>query len=420
MTSQAVSVEPFRVVVPQVTLDDLAERLARTRWPGELDGAGWEDGTSPAFLRELVGWWQTSFDWRAQEAAINRFPQFRASVDGVRLHFVHVQGKGPAPLPLVLTHGWPSTFYELLPLVPLLTDPANHGGDAADAFDVVIPSLPGYGFSDPLPGRGSAKRVPGLWLQLMTDVLGYERFGAHGGDIGAMVANRLALEHPERLVGIHLTRPADPYVGPGAAPLTEAEQALLPARARWHETEGGYVHLQRTRPQTLAYGLADSPVGLAAWILEKWRAWSDCDGDPERRFTKDQLLTTVMLYWVTGTIGSSFRFHRDWALGAASLPDALAEALAERDAVPAGVVRPLGRDERIQVPAAVALFDYRCPREWAERAYSDLRRFTDMPRGGHFTAMEEPELLAEDLRAFFHALRSDGRSFPVTSQPSAR
>jgi pimeloyl-ACP methyl ester carboxylesterase len=341
----------------------------------------------------------------AQEAAINRFAQFRAIVDGVRLHFVHERGKGPAPLPLVLSRGWPSTFYELLPLVPLLTDPASHGGDPADAFDVVIPSLPGYGFSDPLQGPGSANRVPGLWATLMTDVLGYARFGAHGGDIGAMVANRLALEHPERLVGIHVTRAADPYVGPGAAPLTAAEQELLADRARWHEHEGGYVHLQRTRPQSLAYGLADSPVGLADWIVEKWRAWSDCDGQVERRFTKDQLLTTVMLYWVTGTIGSSFRFHRDWALGAASLPEALAEALADRAEIPPGVVAPLRRGERIQVPAALALFDYPCPREWAERAYGDLRRFTDMPRGGHFTAMEEPELLAEDLCAFFRGLR---------------
>jgi pimeloyl-ACP methyl ester carboxylesterase len=394
-------VEPFSIAVPQATLDDLAERLARTRWPDAADGPGWEDGTSPAFLRALVDWWQTGYDWRAQEAALNRFTHFKATVDGIGLHFVYERGRGPAPLPLVLTHGWPSTFYELLPLVPLLTDPASHGGDAADAFDVVIPSLPGYGFSDPLQGRGSANRVPELWATLMVDALGYPRFGAHGGDIGAMVANRLALEHPERLVGIHVTRAAEPYVGPGAAPLTEAEQALLEARARWHEHEGGYAHLQRTRPQTLAFGLADSPVGLAAWIVEKWRAWSDCDGQVTRRFSNDQLLTTVMLYWVTGTIGSSFRFHREWALGAASHP----EAWTGRDEVPAGVVRPLGRGERIQVPAAVALFDYPCPREWAERAYGDLRRFTDMPRGGHFTAMEEPQLLAEDLRGFFRALR---------------
>jgi pimeloyl-ACP methyl ester carboxylesterase len=405
MRDGVVDLERFRVDVPQATLDDLQQRLSRTRWPDELDGSSWEDGTSLAYLRELVGWWQTGFDWRAQEAAINRFPQFRATVDGVGLHYVHVRGRGPAPLPLVVTHGWPSTFYELLPLVPLLTDPAGHGGDAADAFNVVIPSLPGYGFSDPLVGPGSANRVPGLWVKLMTDVLGYGRFGAHGGDIGAMVANRLALEAPERLIGIHVTRAADPYLGPGAAPLTEAEQALRPTRARWHEDEGAYAHLQRTRPQTVAYGLADSPVGLAAWIVEKWRSWSDCDGEVERRFTKDQLLTTVMLYWVTGTIGSSFRFHRDWSLGAASQPDALAEALAERPQAPAGVTRPLGRGERIRVPAAVALFDYPCPREWVERTYGDLRRFTDMPRGGHFTAMEEPELLADDLRAFFRALR---------------
>jgi pimeloyl-ACP methyl ester carboxylesterase len=291
--------ERFTVEVPEATLGDLAERLARARWPGALNGSGWEDGTSPAFLRELVGWWQTGFDWRAHEAAINRYAHFRATVDGV----------------------------------------------------------------------GAAPRVAELWAELMTDVLGYERFGAHGGDIGAMVANRLALEHPERLAGIHVTGTADPYVGPGAAPLTPGEQAMLSARAHWHEVEGGYVHLQRTRPQTLAYGLADSPVGLAAWILEKWRAWSD--GDLERRFTKDQLITTVMLFWATGTISSSFRFHRDWALGAASLPEALAVALADRTEVPAGVVRPLGRGERIGVPAAVALFDYRCPREWAERAYSE-------------------------------------------------
>src|SRR5215211_6085570 len=222
-------------------------------WPGpagrgELDGSGWEHGTSLAFMRELVEWWRTRFDWRAQEAAINRFPQFRVTLDGIGLHVVRVRGKGPAPLPLILTHGWPSTFYELLPLVPLLTDPARHGGDPAEAFDVVIPSLPGYGFSDPLRGTGSTNRVPGMWAKLMTEVLGYARFGAHGGDIGAMVANRLALEHPERLVGIHVTRAADPYVGPGAPPLTEAEQAPVEARAHWHEVEGGYVHLQRTRP----------------------------------------------------------------------------------------------------------------------------------------------------------------------------
>jgi len=399
-----VSLQPFTVDVPQATLDDLAERLARARWPGELDGAGWEDGTSPAFLRELVGWWRTGFDWRAQEAAINQFPQFRATVDGVGLHFVRVPGTGPAPLPLVLTHGWPSSFYELLPLVGPLTDPASHGGDAADAFDVVIPSLPGYGFSDPLPGRGSSARIPALWARLMTDVLGYERFAAHGGDLGAYVTNRLGYEFPDRVLGIHVTMVAEADLGSDAAPPSAAERAFLADRVAGQEAGGGYTHIQRTRPQTLAYGLADSPVGLAAWILDKWREWSDCGGDPERRFTKDQLLATVMLYWVTGTIGSSFRIYRDWALGMADRPETW--RLPGRDWVPAGVQpRPLPAGEQLQVPVAVALFRERWPREWAERVYGDLRRFTEMPRGGHFPALEEPELLAHDLRAFFRGLR---------------
>ena len=382
----------------------LRVELEPAAWPHKLDGLGWENGTSPAFLRELVAWWRSGFDWRAQEAALNRFPQFRATVDGIGLHFVHVPGKGPAPLPLVCTHGWPSTFYELLPLVELLTDPAGHGGDAADAFDVVIPSLPGYGFSDPLPGHGGSSRIPGLWARLMTQVLGYTRFGAHGGDIGAYVTNRLGYELPEQVVGIHVTMVAEADLGPGAAPPSDAERVFLTDRVAGQETGGGYSHMQRTRPQTLAYGLTDSPVGLAAWIVDKWREWSDCDGDPERRFTKDQLLTTVTLYWVTGTIGSSFRVYRDWALGMDDRPETWRGR--DREQVPAGIEpRPLPAGEQIQVPAAVALFRERWPREWAERVYRDLRRFTEMPRGGHFPALEEPELLADELRSFFRDLR---------------
>ena len=294
----------------------------------------------------------------------------------------------------------PSAFYELLGLIGPLTDPGAHGGDPADAFDVVIPSLPGYAFSDPIPGRGSARRVPELWAALMSDVLGYERFAAHGGDIGAMVTNRLAYEFPERLVGLHVAV-AEPYVGSGCAPLSDAERAMLAERLAGQETGGAYAHVQRTRPQTLAFALSDSPVGLAAWILDRWWDWSDCDGDLERRFTKDQLLTTVMLYWVTGTIGTSFRLYRDWALGSGSRP----ETWQGRDGVVAGVERPFPAGERIQVPAAVALWEARYPREWAQRSYADLQRFTEMPRGGHFAAMEEPELLVEDIRAFFRDLR---------------
>jgi len=235
----------------------------------------------------------------------------------------------------------------------------------------------------------------------MRDVLGYERFGGVGGDIGAMVTNRLAYELPQHLVGIHVALVAEPYVGPGAAPLTAAERTMLDQRAIGQETGGAYAHVQRTRPQTLAFALGDSPVGLAAWILDRWWDWSDCDGDLERRFTKDELLTTVMLYWVTGTIGTSFRVYRDWALGAGSRP----EAWEGRVEVVMGVERPLPPGERIEVPAAVALWEARYPREWAQRAYGDLRRFTEMPRGGHFPAMEEAELLVEDIRAFFRELR---------------
>jgi pimeloyl-ACP methyl ester carboxylesterase len=395
---------PFTVHVPDATLADLRERLGRTRWLDELDGTGWEDGTSPAFMRELLEWWRTGFDWRAQEAAINRYPHFRATVDGVALHFLHLRGRGPAPLPLLLSHGWPSSFLELLPLVPLLTDPSTHGGDADDAFDLVIPSLPGYGFSDPLPGRGASALIPGLWVRLMTEVLGYPQFAAHGGDIGAYVTNRLGVEAPERVLGIHVTMAAEPYVGEGAAPLSDAERAFLRERVAAKEAGGGYNHIQRTRPQTLAYGLADSPAGLAAWILDKWWAWSDCGGDLERRFTKDELLTTVTLYWATQTIGSSLRVYRDWALGMEDRPETW--RVHQRDWAPAGVEpRPLDPGEQIRVPAAVALFDYEAPREWVERAYADLRRFAQMPRGGHFAALEEPELLAEDLRAFFRDLR---------------
>ncbi|MEN3279856.1 MAG: hypothetical protein V7607_996 [Solirubrobacteraceae bacterium] len=396
------STEPFAVEVAQAILDDLDQRLARVRWAQQLDGPGWEDGASPAWLRTLVGWWRDGFDWRAQEAALNRFAHFRTTIGGVGLHYVHARGRGRAPLPIVLTHGWPSTFYELLGLIGPLTDPAAHGGDPRDAFDVVIPSLPGYAFSDPLPGRGSARRIPALWVALMRDVLGYDRFAAHGGDIGAMVTNRLAYEFPDALVGVHVALVAEPHVGIGAPPLTDAERTMLAERAKGQETGGAYAHLQRTRPQTVALALDDSPVGLAAWILDRWWDWSDCGGDLERCFTKDELLTTVMLYWVTQTIGSSFRVYRDWALGSGSRP----EAWEGRDDVVAGVERPLRPGERIAVPAAVALWEARYPREWAARSYADLRRFTEMPRGGHFAAMEQPDLLVEDIRTFFRDLRS--------------
>jgi pimeloyl-ACP methyl ester carboxylesterase len=380
--------EPFRIHVTDETLSDLADRLSRTRWPDELAGAGWDYGTSGAYLRELVEYWRTAFDWRAQEHHLNTFHHFRARAGDLAIHFIHERGRGPAPLPIVVTHGWPGSFAEMVKIIPLLADPGAHGGDPDDAFDVVVPSMPGYGFSERPPRPGvSHEAIADLWAELM-DGLGYARFGAQGGDWGAGVSTYLALRHAPRVTGLHLNYipgSYQPYVDITAPPLSEAEQQFLVDRERWLRDEYGYGHLQATRPQTLAYGLNDSPAGLAAWIVEKLRAWSDCDGDLERRFTRDELLMHVMIYWVTGTIGSSIRLYR------------------ESRATPLA----LGPGQTIEVPTAVAVFPLEMPSppaEWVARGYN-LQRWTIMPRGGHFAAMEEPELLAEDIRAFFRPLR---------------
>lgn len=382
-------VRSFTIRVPETTLVDLRQRLRHTRWPDELHDVGWDYGSSLSYIKELVEYWHARFDWRAQERLLNTFPHFRAQVDGLGIHFVHVRGQGPNPLPLLITHGWPSTFFEMYKIIPRLTDPARYGGDPADAFDVVVPSMPGYGFSDHPTQRGMhVMRIADLWASLMQG-LGYSRFGAQGGDWGASVTARLGFAYPARVVGIHVTSVASgtiqPYLGPGARELSAAERAFLDARAAWLQAEGGYSHLQGTKPQSLAYGLNDSPAGLAAWIVEKFRTWSDCDGDVERRFTKDELLTTVTIYWATHTISSSVRLyyeaqHHPWRFQ---------------------------QGERIQVPCAVALFPKDLshpPREWGERSYN-VQRWTEMPRGGHFAAMEEPDLLVEDIRAFFRTLR---------------
>jgi pimeloyl-ACP methyl ester carboxylesterase len=388
-------VRPFRIDVPQAALDDLGERLARVRWPAGGDHDG---GPEPAFVRNLVVHWRDRYDWRAAERALNGLPQVRVEVGGIRIHTVHARGRGPRPLPLLLTHGWPSTFAEFAPVVGMLTDPAAHGGDPDDACDLVMPSLPGYGFSDPLP-PGQAGRVTALWVGLM-EALGYERFVAHGGDVGAFVTNRIAVEYPQRLLGIHTGFPVEPQPVDGSA-LSEEEGNFLDRRRHDREAGGAYAHAQRTRPLTLAYGLSDSPVGLAAWILDKWRDWTDCDGDLLSRFTFDDLLTVVSLYWLTGTIGTSFRFYREWGLG--SDPGL---RTAHYPLTPPGVdVYPLETGRRIDVPAAVALFKARFPRQFVARGYTDLRRFTVMPRGGHFPAAEEPRALVADLWAFLRTLR---------------
>ena len=380
-------VQPFKIAVDDEVLDDLRQRLADTRWPDEIPGSGWDYGSNLDYLKSLVEYWRTGFDWRAQETLINSFSHFKADVDGLGIHFIHERGKGPNPIPLVITHGWPSTFFEMYKIVPLLSDPGSHGGDPADAFDVVAPSLPGFGFSDRPQQRGmDVLRVTDMWAKLMTEGLGYQRFAAQGGDIGAGVTSRLGYAHPEKMIGIHVTstRPT-PYLGAGADELSEAEKAFLDQRQNWQQAEGGYSHIQGSKPQTLSYGLNDSPAGLAAWIVEKYRSWSDCDGDVEKRFTKDELLTTVTIYWVTQTISSSTRMYKEnqsytWTMG---------------------------ESERIHAPSALAIFPReisRPPREWAERSYN-VQHWTEMPRGGHFAALEEPELLAEDIRAFFRPLR---------------
>jgi pimeloyl-ACP methyl ester carboxylesterase len=381
-------VTPFEVKVPDATLEDLQQRLARTRWSDEIPGSEWDYGTNLDYLKELVAYWQDGFDWRVQEEAINRFSHYQATVDDFSIHFIHEKGQGPSPMPLVLTHGWPGTFFEMSKITPLLADPASHGGDAADAFDVVVPSMPGYGFSGhPTKPGLHVLRISDLWAELMTEGLGYNRFGAHGGDWGASVTANLGFSYPENLIGVHLTsmgRPL-PYLGPGSTPLSEAEQAMLDQREQWTQAEGGYSHIQGTKPQTLSYGLNDSPAGLAAWIVEKYRTWSDCGGDVEKRFTKDELLTTVTIYWVTQTINSSTRLYYETARHPWELKEG----------------------ERISVPSAMAAFPAeisRPPREWCERSYN-VHQWTDMPAGGHFAALEEPERMVEDIRSFFRPLR---------------
>ncbi len=302
MTSAAVPIEPFTIEIDDETLDDLALRLHRTRWPDPSPAPPWDQGTDLGFLRRLCPYWSDRFDWRAQEREMNRWAHFRAELDGVQVHFIHERAVDGSGIPLILSHGWPSCFVELLPLVPLLTNPAAHGLDGP-AFDVVLPSLPGYGFSQRPARTGVTYRyVARLWHRLMR-TLGYERYGAGGGDFGSGVATFMALDDPDPLIGLHLTNlELSPYTGPGSRPLSKAEQVYLEQAERWDQTERGYTAIQSTKPQTLGYALNDSPAGLAAWILEKWRSWSDSHGDLETRFSPDFLLTIVTLFWVTESI----------------------------------------------------------------------------------------------------------------------
>src|SRR5512146_180843 len=309
MQDQPMRIEPFTIHVPDDVLSDLRTRIRNTRWPGPAPGPAWAQGTDLEYLERLLGYWADGFDWRAQERRLNTFRHFRAELGGIQVHFVHERAREGNGVPLILPHGWPSSFLELLPLVPLLTDPKASGIDGP-AFDLVIPSLPGYGFSE-RPAQATYRSVARLWHELMRR-LGYERYGAGGGDFGAGVATYMAIEDPAPVIGIYLTTmELQPPTGEGTRPLTAAESAYVARVRQWDEVERGYSAIQSTRPQTLGYGLNDSPAGLAAWILEKWRAWSDSGGDLEKRFSRDFLLTMLTLYWATQTITPSMRDYFD-------------------------------------------------------------------------------------------------------------
>jgi epoxide hydrolase len=376
-----ISPERFEIAIPDDVLDDLRSRLARARWPLDPGNADWRYGTNRSWLADLVEYWRDGYDWRAQEARLNSFAQYRTSIDDQSIHFVHARSPNPDALPLLMTHGWPGSIVEFLDVIPRLTDPEAHGGRAADAFHVVAPSLPGYAFSEPPRTRGwDVVRIARAFAELM-ERLGYTRYGAQGGDWGAQVATRIGALDPEHCAAIHLNmpiadRPADP------APLTDEEQADLAAMSYFQREESGYAIEQGTKPQTLGAALNDSPAGLVAWIVEKFCAWSDCDGHPENAFTRDQLLTNVMLYWTTQTIASSARLYRETRVNATT---------PEYVAVPTGVAR---------YPKEVLRF----PRSWVEQRYN-VTYWADLPRGGHFAAMEQPALFTEDVQNFFRTVR---------------
>jgi pimeloyl-ACP methyl ester carboxylesterase len=385
--------EPFEIAIPDAVLDDVRARLERTAWPLDVGNGDWRYGVERAYLEELVEYWLHDYDWRAQERQMNALTQFRTTIDGLPIHYIHERGKGPDPMPLILSHGWPWTFWDFQKVIAPLADPGAHGADPADAFDVVVPSLPGFGFSTPLERAGVEwMKTADLWVALMGDVLGYERFAAHGGDWGGLITAQLGHKYADRLIGAHLGVCTPMTLFETGLP-TE-DQYAEDEKDRFHHTKHrmqsvatSHLVVQSDDPQTLAYGLHDSPVGLSSWILERRRHWSDSNGDVESRFSKDDLITTAMLYWVTESAVSSMRYyweaqHNLWK--------------------PSHDRQPV-----VQAPTAITLWPQELmlmPTALMESFYN-LKRLTPMPSGGHFHPMEEPELLVEDIRAFFRTLR---------------
>lgn len=369
------TVQPFTINVPQAVLDDLQSRLQSTRWADDAEGSGWDYGVDAEYLKSYVNYWQNEYNWREQEASLNALPQFRAEIDGVGIHFIHVRGKGPNPTPIILTHGWPDSFYRFHKVIPMLTDPASFGGDVNVSFDMVVPSIPGFGFSDRVPM--SEERVADLWVKLMRE-LGYESFAAAGGDVGAIITKALGYKYPEVVTAVHLTDVGYPGPDTDFASLSPAEMEFAGFIEGWWMQNGAYAMLQMTKPQTLAYALNDSPVGMAAWMMNL------IGGDIEKRISRDDLITNTMIYWVSQTIGSSIRSYRE---------SAQAQAL-----IPAG--------EKVEVPTAVAhaKLDAPLPREWAERQVN-LKHYSELD-AGHFAAWEAPEAFARDLQDFMRELHA--------------
>ena len=381
------AIRPFQVDIPEPVLADLKERLRGTRYPDEIPGSDWEYGTNLAYLKELVGYWTDDFDWRAQERRINGFDHFRTVIDGLDIHFIHQRSPVEDATPLLISHGWPGSFLEFMKVIGPLTDPVAHGGHAQDAFHVVVPSIPGYGFSDKPRERGYGPAQMGDIFAKLMERLGYERYGVQGGDWGSVITTRIAARHPDRVIGLHLN-----LIGAGPPPGVEDPEAGVPARelermrerdAFW-APEQGYFAIQATKPQTIGYALNDSPAGLAAWIIDKVHVLCDCPGGHEDKFTKDELLANITLYWVTGTPTSAARIYYESGRGQGDLLQGY-----------------------IDVPTAAALFPkeiYLPPRKWAEARYN-IVQWTEMPRGGHFAALEEPQLYIEDVRKFFGSVR---------------
>jgi pimeloyl-ACP methyl ester carboxylesterase len=382
------AIRPFRIAIPQADLDDLRERLARTRWPDELPSAGWSRGVPLGYLKKLADYWRTGYDWRAWEAKLNAFPQFTTTIDGQNIHFLHVRSPEPDALPLILTHGWPGSIVEFLDAIGPLSDPRAHGGDPADAFHLVIPSLPGYAFSGPTRKAGwTTARTAKAWAELMRR-LGYERYGAQGGDWGAFVGPELGRAASDHVVGVHVNAATMGFIPLGPVPpdelatFTEAEKQRL-ERLNAFLTEGnGYFQIQATKPQALAYGLTDSPVGQLAWIVEKFKEWSYPSADlPESAIDRDHILTDVMLYWLTGTANSSARTYYE------------------------NTHASTWNQQPATTPTGVAVFaEDVAIRRYAERS-NNIVHWSEFDRGGHFAAMEAPDLLSGDIRAFFRPLR---------------